>query len=305
MLALKAGKPVVVEKAFTTNAKQARALIETAKANNLFLMEAVWTRYFPLSAKVRQLVADGVIGEVQRVIADLSFSEDVEKKWGTQNRIVNMDLAGGALLDLGIYALTWVFQILYHLQPQPRQAPTVLSSSIKYELTGADEQTAVLLTFPTCPASAGSKRSNPTHGIATCGLRAGSDPDLKGSSGPPIKIQGTKGEIQVFGPTFRPTRYRLIPKLDTATSEPVGTLTEVEDVEFTVPGPGLEKGGHGMFWEADEAARCLRDGKLESTTLGWEEIVVIMETMDKVREQNGIVYPQAIETTDYPVALPK
>lgn len=305
MLALKAGKPVLVEKAFTTNAKQAKLLMETAKANNLFLMEAVWTRYFPLSIKVRELVANGTIGEVQRVVADMSFSEDVEKKWGTQNRIINMDLAGGALLDLGIYALTWVFQILYHLQPEPRQAPKVLSAVSKYELTGADEQTSVLLTFPTCPASAGSTRSNSTHGIATCGLRAGSDPDLKGTSGAPIKIQGTKGEIQVFGPTFRPTRYRLIPKLETDSGKPVGPIKEVEDVEYLVPGPGLEKGGHGMFWEADEAARCLRDGKLQSATLDWEEMLVIMETMDKVREQNDIVYPQAIETTEYPVALPK
>lgn len=305
MLALRAGKPVLIEKAFTTNAAQAKALMETAEANNLFLMEAVWTRYFPLSAKVRQLVLDGTIGEVQRVFADMSFSEDVESKWGTENRIVNMDLAGGALLDLGIYALTWVFQILYHLQPAPRQAPTVLSTVTKYEPTGADEQTSVLLTFPTNPISAGTTRRNPTHGIATCGMRAGSDPDMKGSSGAPIKIQGTKGEIQVFGPTFRPTRYRLIPKVDTVTGVPVGGIKEVTDTEFTVPGPGLEKGGHGMFWEADEAARCLRDGRLESETLGWEEILVIMQTMDRVREQNGIAYPRAIETTEYPIDLPK
>lgn len=214
-------------------------------------MEALWTRYLPISFKVRELIASGTIGEVRRVIADTSFSEDVEKKWGTQNRIINMDLAGGALLDLGIYALTWVFQILYHLQPEPRQAPSILSSVIKYK-TRADEQTAILLTFPKCPSSAGSTRSDSTHGIATCGLCAGLDPDLKGSSGPPIKIQGTKG-------------------------------------------------GHGMFWEVDEAA----DGNLQSETLNWEEILLIMETMDKVREQSGIAYPHAIETTEYPVTLPK
>jgi predicted dehydrogenase len=216
-----------------------------------------------------------------------------------------MDLAGGALLDLGIYALTWVFEILYHLQPEPRQAPQVMSAVTKYELTGADEQTSVLLKFPASPRSAGSTRSHRTHGIATCGLRAGSDPDLKGSSGPPIKVQGTKGEIQIFGPTFRPTRYRIIPKLDTESGKPVGTVTKVEEGEYTIPGPGLEKGGHGMFWEADEAARCLRDGKVQSAILDWEEIVVIMETMDKVRQQNDIVYPHSIETTEFPITLPK
>ena len=58
-----------------------------------------------------------------------------------------------------------------------------------------------------------------------------------------------------------------------------------------------------MFWEADECARCLRDGKLESEFLGWEESVVIMETMDEVRRQNGQKYPEKIETLDYPVEL--
>lgn len=61
--------------------------------------------------------------------------------------------------------------------------------------------------------------------------------------------------------------------------------------------------GKGMFWEADEAARCLRDGRLESEGLTWEESVVIMETMDEVRRQNGLVYPEKIETLDYPVDL--
>jgi hypothetical protein len=57
--------------------------------------------------------------------------------------------------------------------------------------------------------------------------------------------------------------------------------------------------GHGMFWEADEAARCLRDGKLESDTLNWEESIAIMEAMDAVRKQGGLVYPELIETAVY------
>jgi predicted dehydrogenase len=275
MLALKAGKPVLVEKAFTVNAAQARVLISTAKAQNLFLMEAVWTRYFPLCGSVQELVTNGMIGEVQRVFADFSLGEDVKKKWGTQSRVVNMDLGGGALLDLGPYSLMWVFQILYYLQPGPRQGPKVASSVTKYEATGADEQTSVLPTFPTGPVSKGSTRSSATHGIATCRLRVGNDPDVKGSSGPAIKIQGTRGEIQIFGPPFRPISDRLITKIDTESGKPVGSIMKVETVEFEVPGPGLEKGGHGMYWEADEAARCLRDGMLQSETLDWEDILAV------------------------------
>lgn len=106
MLCLVAGS----EKAFTVNAAQAKKLVETAKEKNLFLMEAVWTRYFPLSIKIRELVKDGSIGVVHRVIADLSFGTSTSTgalDFDDSHRMVNKELAGGALLDLGIYALTW------------------------------------------------------------------------------------------------------------------------------------------------------------------------------------------------------
>lgn len=99
MQVLEAGKHVLCEKAFTVNAAQAKILCETARKKNLFLMEAVWTRYFPLSIQVRELIRKGAIGEVLRVMADNSFGDDVEEKWGTEHRMVNKDLAGGCLLD--------------------------------------------------------------------------------------------------------------------------------------------------------------------------------------------------------------
>lgn len=103
MLALNAGKNVLCEKAFTVNAAQAKILYETARQKNLFLMEAVWTRYFPLSVQVREIIRSGEIGEVLRTVADTSFGDDVEEKWGTTHRMVNPDLAGGALLDCKCY----------------------------------------------------------------------------------------------------------------------------------------------------------------------------------------------------------
>jgi predicted dehydrogenase len=98
-LILEAGKNVLCEKAFTVNAAQTKILVDIAREKNLFLMEAVWTRYFPLSIQIRELIQKGEIGEVLRVIADTSFGDDVETKWGTKHRMVNPDLAGGALLD--------------------------------------------------------------------------------------------------------------------------------------------------------------------------------------------------------------
>ena len=65
----------------------------------------------------------------------------------------------------------------------------------------------------------------------------------------------------------------------------------------------IPAGERGMYWEADEAARCVRDGKLESEGLPWEESIVIMQTMDEIRKQHGLVYPEKIESIEYPVQL--
>lgn len=70
MLALEAGKNVLCEKAFTVNASQTKKLVEKARSKNLFLMEAVWTRYFPLSIKVRELITSGAIGTVYRTVGE-------------------------------------------------------------------------------------------------------------------------------------------------------------------------------------------------------------------------------------------
>jgi len=287
MLCLEAGKNVLCEKAFTVNADQAKKLVETAKAKNLFLMEAVWTRYFPLSIKIREMVTDGTIGQVHRVVADLTFNnakEDGSLNFPDEHRMVNPDLAGGALLDLGIYSLTWVFQILYHCQPKPREAPKIASAINKYDKTGADEMTSMILQFP----------KHQSMGIALTGMRAGYAGGKP--NGPAIIISGTKGEIQVDGPAFRPLRYQVF-KYDSP--------GEVEEVKCPIPtDPERDNWGHGMFWEADEAARCLRDGKKESETLSWEESVVIMETMDEVRKQGGLTYPELIDTSIYDAKSP-
>lgn len=184
MLCLEAGKNVLCEKAFTVNAAQTKALVEKAKEKNLFLMEAVWTRYFPLSIYVRETITSGRLGKVHRSSADLSMSMNPEKTFPDTHRMVNLELAGGALLDLGIYALTWVFQTLYHTQPaESRKAPSVVSSMKKYH-TGADVQTTMLLTFPRSEDVGAD-----AHGVATAGMRTAADPDDKGTAGPAIRVQ--------------------------------------------------------------------------------------------------------------------
>jgi predicted dehydrogenase len=161
---------------------------------------------------------------------------------------------------------------------------------VKYDRTGADEDTTMVITFPTTTPSNLPNRSS--HAVAMTAFRVATDPDQKNTARPAIRIQGTKGEIQVDGPAYRPPRYRIIPMKKTSGD------AGVTEVENPVPSDG-----HGMYWEADEAARCVRDGKLESDGLPWEESIIIMETMDEIRKQNGLVYPEKIESTAYPVKL--
>ncbi|WP_375481538.1 Gfo/Idh/MocA family protein [uncultured Jatrophihabitans sp.] len=107
LLCLRAGKPVLVEKAFTLNAAQAAEVAAEARARGLFAMEAMWVRFHPLVRRVSQLLADGAIGSVIGVRADLSkrFTFD------PSHRLFDLAAGGGALLDLGVYpaAVTWTW----------------------------------------------------------------------------------------------------------------------------------------------------------------------------------------------------
>lgn len=279
MLALDAGKHVLCEKSLTVNASQARKLVAKAREKQLFFMEAVWTRYFPMSIKIREMVAAKEIGDVYRVMADNSFGSskpDGSLDFPDDNRMVNLDLAGGALLDLGIYSLTWVFQTLYHLQAD-KESPKVVAAINKYDRTGADDNTTVVVSFP----------KHKAMGVATTSLRAASDIDGKGTAGPAVRIQGTEGEIQVMGPAYRPLQYRVVRKANPG---------KLEVVDCPIPKDPARDWGHGMFWEADECARCLRDGRVESATMPWDESLVVMQVMEEALEQGGVEYPKLITT---------
>ena len=100
--AIMAGKPCLVEKAFMANVRQTREIISLAHEKNVFLAEAIWTRYQPVVQMVRDLINSGRIGNPRLVTATLGYS------MGEKPRIMRPDLCGGALLDLGVYALNFV-----------------------------------------------------------------------------------------------------------------------------------------------------------------------------------------------------
>ena len=283
MLALHSGKAVLCEKPVAVNATQARKLYETAREKNLFFMEAVWTRFFPLSITIRQLIQDGAIGDLIRVYVNKSTGTDVETL-DPSHRYLNKSLAGGALLDIGVYALTWLFQTLYHTQdPKSRRPPSALSSLVEFhEPSETDQMTSLIMRFD-MPSNSILKTA---HGIATTSMVL---PDAADEGGPTIHIYGLKGEIQVWGPAHRAQSIKVIPK---------AAHEEAYERKFAIPG-----GGHGMFWEADAAARCWLAGQLECPVMTWDESILVMEAVDEIRRQSKIVYPTDIETTDYPIRL--
>lgn len=107
-LALEAGKHVLIEKAVTLDADEAIALRDLAASHGLLVMEAMWTRYLPHMVRVREIVAAGTLGEVRTVIADHTqrISDD------PAHRLNALELGGGALLDLGIYPVSFAVDIL-------------------------------------------------------------------------------------------------------------------------------------------------------------------------------------------------
>lgn len=124
--------PVLIEKAFTRNEAEAEELIDLARAQNLFMMEAMWTRFNPATVKLRELLAAGEIGDVNRLKADFCTKMPPSIKTMPWNRMYNPRLAGGALLDVGIYTLSYAHMIF-------GRRPDRVSGSADMTWTGVDK----------------------------------------------------------------------------------------------------------------------------------------------------------------------
>ena len=136
LLCLKAGKAVLCEKPFTLNAAETKTLVKTAKSSKLFLMEAMWMRYLPAIVKVRELLTQGEIGEIRMVIAD--FGNRIP--WDPSGRLLNPELGGGALLDVGIYPVSFASMVL-------GDSPTKITGIAHLGETGVDEQFSAVLGY--------------------------------------------------------------------------------------------------------------------------------------------------------------
>ena len=133
LLAIEAGKHVLVEKPFTLNAAEAADVRDAAAARGVLAMEAMWTRYLPHMVRIRELVATGALGEVRAVMADHTQLLPSDPA----HRINALELGGGALLDLGVYPISFAWEIL--------GAPLSIAASARLGDAGSDTEVATVM----------------------------------------------------------------------------------------------------------------------------------------------------------------
>lgn len=180
--ALSGGKAVLCEKPFTVNSRELEEIIAVAKEKRLFLMEAMWTRFLPPIIQVRQWLEDGRIGEIKLLKAEFGFRSD----WNPSGRLLNPELGGGALLDAGIYPVSFASMIF---GPNPEQ----VWSTAHIGETGVDEHFSILLDY-------GQGRSASLHGAVRLALT--NEAYIYGTEGSihiPSFLNATKAVLHVNG----------------------------------------------------------------------------------------------------------
>ncbi|MCO5972490.1 Gfo/Idh/MocA family protein [Actinoallomurus soli] len=245
---LEAGRAVLVEKPFTTSPADARDLVALARRRGLFLMEAMWTRFNPVIVKLRSLVSEGRIGEIKAVYADFSVAHDFDPA----HRLWAPALGGGALLDLGVYALSFASMLL----GRPDSAEAMIAPAP----TGVDANTGILLGY-----------SSGAVALLHCGLLA--------ESPQTATVVGTTGWIEVGTPFFRPTRLVL---------HRHGAAAETYSADIR---------GHGYVHQAEEVARCLRAGLIESPMMPLDDSLSVLDTAHAVAQRSATARRSISERT--------
>jgi predicted dehydrogenase len=244
-LALEAGKPVLVEKSFTLNAAQAEAVISLARQRRLAAMEAMWTRFLPRTDIVRQLLAAGSLEEIVWVEAD--HGQPLQHV----RRLTDPALGGGALLDLGVYPVSFAVFVL--------GLPSAVEAVGEKGDLGADAQDALVL-----------------HGFsAHPRAQAALSCTAYAKTPTTASICGTEARIFLPGDFYTPGVVEL----------------HDNDGSVAISAKPRITGHLAMAYEAAEFARMVKDGKLESDLLPLDETLAIMKLLDECRNQMGMRYP--------------
>ncbi len=166
ILCLRAGVAVLCEKPMAINAQQVKQMIDCARSEKRFLMEAMWTRFLPVIVKVREWLAEGAIGEPRMLTADFGFRSG----WNPQGRLLNPEMAGGGLLDVGVYTVAMAYMVF--------GKPSRIASMAHIGETGVDEQAAMVLGYDAGQLA-----------LLSCAIRTNTPQEAR--------IVGTEGSIHI------------------------------------------------------------------------------------------------------------
>lgn len=247
LLAVNAGKHALVEKPFTLNAAEAHAVVDAARANGVVVMEAMWTRFLPHMLRIREIIAAGTLGDVRTLFADHNQSLPTDP----EHRINNPELGGGALLDLGIYPVSFAFDLVGD--------PISVQANAAMTATGVDRQTAIIFGY------AGGQQAVLHAALDTLGPNRAS-------------IIGTAGRIEIDAVWYTPTSF-----------------TVFDSENAVIERFDNETSARGMQFQAWEIERRVAHGEAAGDDghdiLPAAESVRIIEALDAIRRQIGLVYP--------------
>ncbi|MEM6521694.1 MAG: Gfo/Idh/MocA family oxidoreductase [Cyanobacteria bacterium P01_C01_bin.70] len=282
LLALRSGKPVLCEKPFTINRHEAEEIFDTAKAQNLFCMEAMWMRFIPLMQEVRRRVQQGELGKIRLIQADFGYPVG----FNADNRLFKRELGGGALLDRGCYPLSLTVSLL--------GKPAQISGFAHIGPTGVDEQCSLSLKYDD-GALAQLACTVQTYGTNQA------------------VIAGTRGQITIKAPFYYPEQI-VVHSFPDATTLPASGQSDAQAnpqgglkaalksnalykrLRLLWPSGGRSttqiEGGYGYQYQAMEVGRCLRAGLLESPLMPWSETLQVLDLMDSLRASWQLYYPQ-------------
>ena len=253
MLYLDAGFAVLCEKPLAVNATQTSKLIDKAREKDVFFMEGMWTRFFPAFKKAMEWVRTGRIGQPRLMNAMFGYDDSANR---TQWRF-SQDMAGGALLDVGIYPLAFAFAVF---GPDP-----VKITSSAYINKGIDEYNTFTLEYS-------------DGRIAVLSDAIG----LKMNNS--VFIGGIDGAVLMGEGWWHPDRAELAPKGE----ESMGITADREVFEQPYPATGFQ-------YEAQAVQEYFLKGLKEAPEMPLDETLKIVQTMDELRRQWGVVYKEDTE----------
>ncbi len=281
LLALNAGKAVLCEKPFTVNARQAQEVIDLARSKQLFCMEAMWMRFLPAMRVLKSSVDNGFLGGPAMLSASFGSAVHFDMK----GRQFDPSLAGGALLDLGVYPVSLACQLFGE--------PLEIVTASQLGQTGVDEFSSVILKHK--GGNLSTLQSSLQHNLPTDAV-----------------ISGTKGIIKVHSPLYRPHKLsfetfevaasgdepaiesrlrRAIKQNDLLQTAAMHLENYLKPLLGAVRTSVFPFSGNGYNYEAAEVNRCIKAGKLESDIMSLEDSLKVLKVLDQIRAKWGLRYP--------------